>query len=49
MYLNDCRTLVKGNRIGLTVTLDVFKFAPKYFSLICGSRLTVTLDVFKFF
>ena len=35
--------------MGLTLTLDVFKFIPDINNNIATTRLTLTLDVFKFF
>ena len=49
MYLNRIMRDLIGTNIGLTVTLDVFKFTlpPYVHSKYLG--LTVTLDVFKFY
>ena len=46
MYLNVIPVITVELSLGLTVTLDVFKF-PSTLIFFIYSRLTVTLDVFK--
>ncbi len=47
MYLNASDVMSVGEIIGLTVTLDVFKFFLHLLYYCYLTRLTVTLDVFK--
>ena len=47
MYLNNNGKTVDIMYIGLTVTLDVFKYKCDCGEKLIFDRLTVTLDVFK--